>query len=51
MRLAAGEPEALGLQLSLVAMALFALVAGPPLLGARGLHDLAAGTAVSQVAS
>lgn len=48
MRLAAGEPEALGLVLSLAAMAVFALVAGRPLLGVRELHDLAAGSAVSE---
>lgn len=48
VRLAGGEPEALGLLLSLAEMAVFALVAGPPLLGVSGLHDRVVGTAVER---
>lgn len=47
VRLLGGEAEGLGMALNLLALALLAAVAGPPVATWRGLHDVVAGTAVS----
>lgn len=48
VRLATGEAEVLGMVLNLAAIALLAAVAGPPMFGIRGLHDIAGGTRVEE---
>lgn len=46
IRLAAGEAEAIGMAFSVSALVLLAAVAGPPLIGRRGIHEVTARTAV-----
>lgn len=46
-RIVTGEAEGLGVSLNISALVLLAVVAGPPLVARRGLHDVLAGTEVS----
>lgn len=47
IRLAFGEAEILGMALGIGAMALGAMVVGPPLISRRGIHDVVAGSEVT----